>query len=671
MSEPEYLQSELIDFEFRDDAAMAAVEGRLDPVSIVAQAMVRLVVDGKPETAATAKVKGAVVVLVTPGEWSSAVEDAWRLVVLGQSEAGVENNYRNRHLRSAEEREWPFGCNADPGRKAWSVREELGIALRTGQGVLAVTDDACKASATILAAADIVVTTPPPTPGILRAVSEIVGSGDGIQIDASLADVIKPDHLAACLRPGQTAFAYLARLSRVAAQAAPLPQAAVGSPRWTLDRLHGNGEAQSFGNALAKDMRAFIAGELDWSEVSPGVMLSGPPGCGKTITAQAFAHACGVPLIATSYSEWQGAGKEGHLGELTKCLRGKFAEARKNAPCILFIDEIDSVRSRRSSGGGGAGVRHDDWWTAITNALLEELDGCQGHAGVVVIAASNYPEKVDPALRRSGRLDREIRLSAPDGPAISAILREHLGDTLADVDLSHVSDAALGGSGADIATWVRTARQAARHAGRPMAVGDMTAAIHPLVAPLPPAVRRRTAYHEAGHVVCVAIYRPGSIQRVSIRAGSAGKGSLGGVIMDMAHEETTASDVAVILRGMMAGRAAEEIVFGECGCGSGGPEESDLAQATMIAASLELSLGMGESLTWSGDPTFETLPHMLFMHRDVALRVEQRLAGALADARSTLERHRPALDALAEALIERGALSGTAAEEIVFRTLAT
>lgn len=510
------------------------------------------------------------------------------------------------------------------------------------------------------AAADLTVTIPLPTPAMVTAVSEILGTGNGHLIQERLAAAVQPDHLVAASRPGGTAAAYLGRLCRIVEADLPRPVQFV-EPAWTLDRLHGNPEIKAFAEGLAVDMRAFIAGELPWEEVSPGVLLAGPPGCGKTITAAAIAHACGVRFIATSYSEWQGAGKEGHLGELTKCLRGRFAEARANAPCILFIDELDSVRAR------GTG-RHDDWWTPITNCLLEEMDGCEARPGVVVIAASNHPNKIDPALRRSGRLDKQIMLSLPDEAALAEIFAEHLGEALRHNDLRPAAQLAIGGSGADVARWVRTARQAARHAGRPMTLGDLISEIRGTAGVQTPERLRHTAYHEAGHALCVLLERPSDLVSISIRRGYGGPGSLGGVSAMMPQGGADSpGELAVLLRYMLGGRAAEEAVFGVAGGGSGGPERSDLAVATLLATCAEASWGMGDRLTWRGDPDADTLPGMLAMNRELAERVEARLRDALDGARKLLLMHRPALDALAAALMRKETLTGNEAEEVVRR----
>ena len=480
-----------------EDAAPAPVpvDDGPDPVGLVAKAMVQAAIDSRPEVLEAARVRGAVVILVAPKGWPDAVASAWRSVVLGRTEPALrEDTYYSRREREELERDQPLGLDFDgvQGVK-WSDREGLTKALRTGRGVLVRVDAMAGVTLALrAAAADLILTVDAPSPGTIQAVAEAVGECCATPIDSAAAAAVKPDHLLACLRPGQTAEAYIGRLTRVAAETIPAASKSA-SPVWTLDRLHGNEEVRIWGKALARDMRAYVAGELDWSDVAPGVLLSGPPGCGKTVTAAAIAEECGVRLIATSYSEWQAAGREGHLGELMKCLRGVFQRARMAEPCVLFIDEIDSIRGRSISIVSVRGA--DEWWTAITKTVFEEMDGIQTKPGIVFIGASNFPGKVDAALRRLGRLDREIRLSAPDGPAILAIMREHLGDHLSGVDLHPVADAALGGSGADIASWIRDAKQVARHAGRPMEIGDLLTAISPARRnqfPLLPGVGRPT-----------------------------------------------------------------------------------------------------------------------------------------------------------------------------------
>src|SRR3546814_617433 len=160
-----------------------------------------------------------------------------------------------------------------------------------------------------------------------------------------------------------------------------------------------------------------MRGGLRWEDVDCGVLLSGPTGVGKTMFAGALARTCGCPLVSASLGEWQAAG---HLGDLLKAMRRTFDEARKCAPCILFIDEIDSFGDRAAFDR-----HHRDYGIPLVNAFLEELDGVRGRAGVVVVGATNDPERIDPAIRRPGRLDRTIELGLPDAEALQERSEEH------------------------------------------------------------------------------------------------------------------------------------------------------------------------------------------------------------------------------------------------------
>lgn len=342
----------------RDEETSAPPDARPDPVGMVARAMVEAAVAGRSDLLASAAMRGAVVIVVAPHGWMDAIAPAWRRIVLGQPEDPADHNeYIDRRRRERAAEKWPLGVGVDMVQKDYA-NGDVARALRMGRGVLVTVNAIKGVDPSLRAAADLEVTIDPPTPEILRQVAETYGAGTGSLVDVATAAAVQPGHLLGCLRPFQAAASYTARLERVVAACIPTTQVAA-APAWTLDRLHGNPEVKAFGRALAVDMKSYIAGDLPWSDVSPGVLLSGPPGCGKTVTAAAIAHECGVRFFSTSYSEWQGSGKEGHSGELIKCLRSRFAQARMGAPCILFLDELDSVRSR--SGNGALSVRNDDW----------------------------------------------------------------------------------------------------------------------------------------------------------------------------------------------------------------------------------------------------------------------------------------------------------------------
>lgn len=193
-----------------------------------------------------------------------------------------------------------------------------------------------------------------------------------------------------------------------------------------VETLPGYGEARDWALDLKADLQLWRDGELAWSEMSTKLMLSGPPGTGKTTYARALCNTLQIPLLVTSVASWL---EPGYLGDVLKRMSRAFDVARDNAPVILFIDEIDNIGSRF----GGKREQHDDYWRSLINRLLEILDGTQKTEGVIVVAATNLPEKIDPALLRSGRLEKHVAIPMPDTEGLVGILTHHLGADLPDV----------------------------------------------------------------------------------------------------------------------------------------------------------------------------------------------------------------------------------------------
>lgn len=193
-----------------------------------------------------------------------------------------------------------------------------------------------------------------------------------------------------------------------------------------VETLSGYGEARDWALDLKTDLQLWRDGGLAWSEMSTKLILSGPPGTGKTTYARALCNSLQVPLLVTSVASWL---EPGYLGDVLKRMSKAFELARENAPVILFVDEIDNIGSRF----GGRREQHDDYWRSLINRLLELLDGTAKTDGVIVVAATNLPEKIDPALLRSGRLEKHVAIPLPDLGALTGILAHHLGDDLAGV----------------------------------------------------------------------------------------------------------------------------------------------------------------------------------------------------------------------------------------------
>lgn len=235
---------------------------------------------------------------------------------------------------------------------------------------------------------------------------------------------------------------------------------ASGTPWMSVETLSGYGAAKEWAQAVKQDLVLWREGQLDWSAMSTRILLSGPPGTGKTIFARALCNTLQVPLLITSVATWL---EPSHLGDVIKRMRMAFEEAEKTKPVVLFIDEIDAIGKRQSSDR-----EYADYWNAVVNRALELLDGAKDHEGIIVVGATNRPGDLDPALVRSGRLERHVRIEMPDTDARIGILAHHLGDDLegvlasaGSVPLATAADAGAGSNAADVLrrevnrSWVR------------------------------------------------------------------------------------------------------------------------------------------------------------------------------------------------------------------------
>lgn len=207
------------------------------------------------------------------------------------------------------------------------------------------------------------------------------------------------------------------------------PQPAEAEAVLRVETLSGYGEASEWAASLKLDLDLWRQGLLDWNEMSSRLLLSGPPGTGKTTFAKALCNTLQVPLLATSVARWLEAS---YLGDVLKSINAAFTVASEHRPAILFIDEIDNLGSRASADSRGH-KGHDDYWSSLINRVLELIDGAAKTEGVIIVAATNLPEKLDPALLRSGRLERHVQIPRPDIGALTGILAHHLGADLAKV----------------------------------------------------------------------------------------------------------------------------------------------------------------------------------------------------------------------------------------------
>lgn len=393
--------------------------------------------------------------------------------------------------------------------------------------------------------------------------------------------------------------------------------------------------------------------------IPKGVLLSGPPGTGKTLLARAVAGEANVPFFSISASEFI----EMVVGVGASRVRDLFNEAKKVAPAIVFIDELDAIGRARGSGMSLGG--HDEREQTL-NQILTEMDGFTGSEGVIVIAATNRPEILDPALMRPGRFDRQVVVSPPDQRGRLAILQVHtrkvpLGP---EVDLSAIASATPGMVGADLRNLVNEAAlMAARRSHEFVMMGDFTDAMEKIVLGTERQImmsqdeKERTAFHESGHAL-LGMLQPGAdpVRKISIIP----RGRALGVTFQSPDADRYAYDRNYLrgrIIGALGGRAAEEVVFGSITTGA----ENDLVQVTRIARSMVGRWGMSEAI---GPVT------VIDEHRDPFTRSEvsestqelidtevRRIVDECYEtAVITLKEHRTQLDALAQALLQKETL---------------
>ena len=397
------------------------------------------------------------------------------------------------------------------------------------------------------------------------------------------------------------------------------------------------------------------------AKIPKGVLLVGPPGTGKTLMARAVAGEAGVPFFNISGSEFV----EMFVGVGASRVRDLFDQAKRNAPCIVFVDEIDAVGRHRGAGLGGG---HDEREQTL-NQILVEMDGFDTGTNVIVMAATNRPDILDPALLRPGRFDRRVILDNPDLRGRTEILKVHAnGKPLdEDVDLERVARQTVGFSGADLANLVNEAAiLAARRTKKLIALSEFTEAIDRVL--LGPARKSRaiteqekriTAFHEAGHAL-VAHVLPNADNPFKVTIVS--RGQSGGHTRYLPEEDRnlwTRAQFSDMLAAALGGRVAEELVFNQLTTGAG----SDIEQATNIARQMVTRYGMSEKL---GPRTFGKREEMVFLGREISEQrdysdkvaetidseVHDIIDSAYNAATEVIREHMPKLEQLAEYLIE-------------------
>ena len=396
------------------------------------------------------------------------------------------------------------------------------------------------------------------------------------------------------------------------------------------------------------------------ARIPRGVLLVGPPGGGKTLLARAVAGEAGVPFFSISGSEFV----EMFVGVGASRVRDLFDQARRNAPAIVFVDEIDAVGRHRGAGLGGG---HDEREQTL-NQILVEMDGFDSSTNVIVIAATNRPDILDPALLRPGRFDRRVTIDLPDVRGRMAILDVHSrGKPLdPDIDMEVVAKQTPGFSGADLANLINEAAILAARRNKKLVMYDELAEAVDRVFAGPERKsrlvtereKRVTAYHEAGHaIVGHLVPNADPVQKVTIVS----RGMMGGYTRFLPKEESmlrTRSQLVDSIKAALGGRAAEDVVFGDVSTGA----SNDIEQVTRIARAMVTTYGMSAKL---GPLTLGKKEEMIFLGREISEQrnygervadiidqeVNEIVFGSYDEAKRILAENRPVLERLAKFLI--------------------
>ena len=409
------------------------------------------------------------------------------------------------------------------------------------------------------------------------------------------------------------------------------------------------------------------------ARIPKGVLLVGPPGTGKTLLARAVAGEAGVPFFHISGSEFV----EMFVGVGAARVRDLFEQAKRNSPCILFVDEIDAVGRHRGAGLGGG---HDEREQTL-NQILVEMDGFETNTNIIVIAATNRPDILDPALLRPGRFDRRVTLDLPDVTGRAAILEVHVaGKPLSsEIKIDVLARETPGFSGADLSNLVNEAALlAARKNQSSIYMQDFEEAIERVIAGperksrvISQREKEMTAYHEAGHAL-VAWHLPHAdrVHKISIVS----RGNMGGHTTLLPEEDRylwTKNQFQDMLAVMMGGRVAEELIFDEVTTGA----SNDIERATKTALGMVKRYGMSASL---GPRTFGKREELVFLGREISeerdygdkiaeeidVEVRHLISNAYRMAQRLLVDHKPKLVQVAEYLIEHEAISGDALQRL-------
>ena len=440
-----------------------------------------------------------------------------------------------------------------------------------------------------------------------------------------------------------------------------------------FEDVGGVGEAETELREIIEYLKDSSRFDRLGAKLPKGVLLVGPPGTGKTLLAKATAGESGVPFFSLTGSSFV----EMFVGVGAARVRDLFEQAKKKAPCIIFIDEIDAIGQARSTIAAMSGNSERE---NTLNQLLAEMDGFQPNSGVVIMAATNRPEILDQALVRPGRFDRQIQVTLPTEAGRLEVLKIHARNIPmnGDTDLKRIAKITSGFSGADLANIINEASLlAVRREAKNVEMEDLDLAIERVVAglqkktPLSPQIRRKVAYHEVGHALSAHYLNPADpVHKISIIPTA--KGALG-YTMQMPEEDQyliTEEELKTRMAVMLGGRAAELLIFNESSTGA----SNDLERVTMLARRMITEFGMSEKL---GPVRYSNTEGMYLqtgstnrtdLSPETLSCIDEEIRGLLKEAQQSamniLIGHRAVLDAVAELLQEKEVILGEEIKKI-------
>jgi cell division protease FtsH len=436
-------------------------------------------------------------------------------------------------------------------------------------------------------------------------------------------------------------------------------------PTVTFDDVAGSDEAKQELTEVVEFLKEPEKFAALGARIPSGVLMVGAPGTGKTLLAKAVAGEAGVPFFSSSGSEFV----EMFVGVGASRVRDLFEQAKKNAPCIIFIDEIDAVGRHRGAGMGGGNDEREQ----TLNQILVEMDGFDSETNIVIIAATNRPDILDPALLRPGRFDRKVIVDRPDRKGREQILRVHArGKPLSpDIDLDEIAGQTPGMVGADLENLINEAAiLAARRNKRVISMDEMRESIERVMAGparrsrvLDERDRKTVAYHEAGHAIVMETLRHTDlVNKITIVS----RGQALGYVMPLPEQDRTLKSRAEYedeLAGLLGGRVAEEIIFGEPSTGAA----NDLERVTKLSKMMVTRFGMsdvigpmqlqqGDSNPFMGMDLGEQRPYSEDIARKIDREVRRIVEDAYARAREILVTHKDKLHLVAQTLLEKEVL---------------